>query len=338
MPHMERGRLLHAMIAEYGAWCFEHDRVDSSERAAALIAGRAEDEAVQLQFRRFCERTVWEWASVIGTAGNLFETWHERELPDGLGVFVGRVDLLMLQDNLLTVHDWKSGWTDADQPEHPTTQLLRYAWLLADKFSATVDTIVLRQEFAGSGALWSWDVYPWDLEEVEEQLCAEVREVGARREAGDWPLEPGTYCAGCGFRASCAKAWAFPEVGGSLQDLADAVHLYAAAREAANDALQRNARANGPWTDRDGRAWFWHQQEDKVEVAEGRHEDLVGALALGKKRVSSYLKLDQRGGRLLADLEGYREFIAVKPGGQRWGARRLATDEDAAEQVMMPGV
>ena len=331
MPQLEAGSELHRLLAEYGEHCFREGK-DIDPRMAETIAGHTDDANVQRQFLVFAERQVWDFLGLLGgPEGQHFETWHEQPLPDGLGKFRGRVDYLALNAGHLTILDWKSGWHTPTQPERPTSQLLYYAWLLVNELGEQVETIELKQEIVASGCVWIWDVGPGEMIDVEEDLCERVREVFRAEKQyneGRWPAEPGSHCAGCGYRAQCEASFSLAATV-RAQDLVDAINLRAAGRSWANKALQEHCQEHGPFVDRDGQVWDRYPNPPKHELRKGKLGEAIAALTAAKYDAEKILL----GGKfdLIAKDPRFAKLFKEKRAGFTWGSRRPTVVEEQAE-------
>lgn len=325
MPQLESGKLLHAMIEEYGRHCHTEKR-DMDRNHAEVIAGRAEDPRVQVQFMRFVERTLWNFDGLLaGPEGRVFEVWWEAPLPGNLGQFRARIDWCSLQEGLLLVQDWKSGFVyPTSQPDLPTLQLQRYAWLMMQQvFAPKIEALHVRQEWVGSGAAWSWELGLHQVLDIEEHLMDEVRGVIAyQQQHGDeeWPREPGTYCLGCMYRETCSKACRVPSPT-TAQDLADGVALFAAGACKLRKELKVWVSERGPFTDREGLVHGPVTEAGRWVPRKGKLLDLYHVLEGAKLDAEKIIV----GGDFdsLAPDERFGSLLKQNPDRKPWRVRRV---------------
>lgn len=341
MPQLEAGRDLHDLIRQYGEHCYkrfaEGDLGDIDPSIAETIAGESENERVQDQFLRFAGRNVWNWDGLLGgPEGQRLESWHEAEIPGGRGLFRGRIDWCTLREGHLDILDWKSGYHTPDEPPQPTWQLQLYAWLLMQEWGSQVESITVSQEIVGSGCLWSWDLNLGDMVSIEDHLCARVDGITAyakRKGDEEWDLQPGSHCSGCGYRSDCAGFWYQPPVV-TPEHLVDSLCIWQAARDFASKQLQDYAAEHGPVIDRWGRVWDKHPTEGKVQIRDGKLDELYHRLEAAKLDAQKTIL-----GSLESWIEDDRFKDCLKRGkpGKRWGARGPMVESEQDEQEESDG-
>jgi len=211
LPQFEAGSALHKLLEAYLRHLVVTGKPTNYTFAKAL-AGRLPWEGVigydgnwgdpRKAFLGVVEANTFEPESIVG-----IERWTVAELPEDLGTFRGRIDLLTRDEDELRVIDFKSGYNLSAPPEDPPVQALRYAWLLDQQEEfAWAQTFHVGYLYAGSNTFHGWEV-PRPVSSRE--LVSAVKEVLACR---SWAPEPGHSCGGCEYvvGGEC-KAVALPD-------------------------------------------------------------------------------------------------------------------------------
>lgn len=204
---LTRGILVHEFAEAYGRHCvtagLERDWGWAREQAASYP-----DDVRELCIA-FSEQMAFNADLVVADAEGV-ERWFEVELPDGLGVFRGRVDLVEYnpQDRALLVTDYKSGWGPRERADQPPPQLLCYAWALTRADFPNVREVTVANHYVRSGQRHSWLLWSDDLR--PHWAVSLVRRVLADDEFRPTPSPQA--CALCDVAHACPLVQADPLV------------------------------------------------------------------------------------------------------------------------------
>jgi len=199
-----RGRLVHEFAEMYGRHCIEAGLPRDWEWADEQAVGYRDDGlGVERLCRAFARQVEFNRELVVAD-GEGVEREVAADLPDGLGKFKGRVDLVeyATADGRLFVTDYKSSWAQ-DRPDEPPAQLMMYGWALLrmPQFSGACD-VMLRAHYIGNGITHEWWVGP-------DELRPDWAVALARRIAADKRFEatPSPHaCAWCDYTHVCPYA------------------------------------------------------------------------------------------------------------------------------------
>ncbi len=303
-----RGSAVHDLLKQYGTRCLKQGLAEDREFAeeladlegdaiAALVAEYGEGpvgEAAAI-FEAFVEQSLlFDPAAMLYTnPEECVEVWFERELPDDLGTFRGRVDVVERQETTegerLAVTDWKTGWP-GHKPTRCPEQLRTYAWLIEGTYPPGESRrYLLRLEYLCLGARavsQEWSIARTGS--IGRQLANRVRSVAALTE---FEPQPGEWCQWCGFILDCPLSKAVPGALGRVEDEAEALRLLSLQEQAKalSEAVTRrvNTYARNHWAIKapDGRKYgakvvsTWHCEDAQgiLQAAwtAGREEELL---------------------------------------------------------------
>ena len=196
-----RGTLVHEFAELYARHCHA-TRAETDWTAGRELLASYPPEVREIG-ERYIESTSFDWTLTVA-AGQSVEREFEVSLPDGLGIFRGRADLVLWNEyeGGLVVIDYKSGWGPRQKPEECPPQLQCYAWAMAQTF-AEVQSIRAIYRYLGNGRDYSWDL--WDPEPA--WAVSLVRRINADTE---FRATPGDACEWCDHTHCCPLATADP--------------------------------------------------------------------------------------------------------------------------------
>lgn len=234
----QTGRETHTLLERYVKHLKQTEQPRDLARARDL-ATTAEDADARKTFLWYAEQApTFETDRIAGV-----EVWMTAELPEGLGTFRGKIDLLSVDEELceVTVTDWKGRYDWADPPDDPPDQLRYYAWLVSQQEAyERYEMIRMEQVNVGSVTSYAWDTF-------RPVSCAELADrIKLVRAEQRWLAEPGRHCLYCQYAATgaCRKI-ALPEEWTDFQRMAGEQARLRAQANALTPILQEYVKQHG---------------------------------------------------------------------------------------------
>lgn len=175
--------------------------------------------------------------------------------------FAGTIDLLLLQDETVTVRDYKSGRNiDFKSPLENNWQLRCYGYAAALLFQEAAEIVLeihaLRFDGNPQPAILDWEA----LSGVWSEIAARCKPIFQAIEAEDFPTRPNEFCAWCQARNTC-PAWsmALTAAPQGLPARSDIPRLWAAMAlveskiKEIKEAIRHEIEENGPIAGDDGK-------------------------------------------------------------------------------------
>lgn len=193
-PALLRGQMVHKFAEDYARECHRRGRSTMYRWAREELASYPED--VREIGERFIESTEFNWDLIVAD-GESVERPFAVELPDGLGLFQGRCDLVQYNEfgGQIVVTDYKSGRGPFDRPEQCPAQLECYAWAMREEIGA--ESVVAVYRYLANGITHEWDLHAPE----PEWACSVVRRI--RADDRFEPLPAARSCGWCGFAHLC---------------------------------------------------------------------------------------------------------------------------------------
>gem|GEM_PF-5470986 len=193
-PALARGAMLHTFAEDYARECYRR------RRGTMYRWGREELASYPPEVREvgnlFIESTEFNWDLIVAD-GRSVERPFAVELPDGLGTFRGRCDLVQYNEfaDEAIVTDYKSGRGPFTRPEECPAQLECYAWAMKQELGAKRIMAVYRY-------IANAVTHEWELSDPEPAwACSVVRRIG--NDTRFEPVARARSCGWCGFRHLC---------------------------------------------------------------------------------------------------------------------------------------
>jgi len=264
-----RGKQVHEFAEAYARACHAAGRATDYDAARVLLAGY-DDPDVREIGARFIETTQFDWSLIVAD-GNSIEREFAVLLPDDLGLFRGRVDLVQWNEfeGALVVTDYKSGWSWC-RPDECPPQLRCYAWAMKQVFPAATSVQAIYR-YLGNDRTYDWTLY-----DPQPDWAVAM----ARRVIADDAYEPTPSphaCAWCDYGHLCPLVQEDPLTCPTCPEDAARTLAQVTATEARADELRACLRR---WTHEHGevvgagkRAWeappVWHLRGDEYQLREG---------------------------------------------------------------------
>lgn len=189
-----RGQMVHTFAEDYARECHRRGRGTMYRWAREELASYPED--VREIGTLFIESTEFNWDLIVAD-GQSVERPFAVELPDGLGLFQGRCDLVQYNElsGQVVVTDYKSGRGPFERPDQCPAQLECYSWAMCEELGATEVMAVYR--YLANGITHEWDLHAPE----PAWACSVVRRVQADDRFE--PLPAARSCGWCGFAHLC---------------------------------------------------------------------------------------------------------------------------------------
>jgi hypothetical protein len=202
-----RGTIMHAFSQKVIEECCENSEpMYPTEMAKPLMVEVIQESGLPVSAPEFdtLMALAWKFCSL-----HQFDIEHVVDLEENYtteiaGVlFTGRPDLVLIEDRVATVKDWKTGWAiDPETELKGSFQGRSYAKQIFDAYPQ-VHMVRLIWEYQ------RWDkqrevvLTRSDLPDIEAMLTSVVRRIVRSREVGEWPASPGKWCALCPAPSEC---------------------------------------------------------------------------------------------------------------------------------------
>ena len=229
-PAAVRGQQVHEFVEAYSRHCFAAKVPTDYDEGRRLLASYSEE--VQAVSEQFMQSTVFDWSLVVSVGGSI-EREFEVALPDKLGTFRGRVDMVLWNeyDSGLVVVDYKSGFGPIEPPETCPPQLRCYAWAMSQEFPAA-DVVTAQYRYLGNNMTHDWQLY----RPQPDWAASVIRRIQADRHFSPTPSTQA--CGFCGYTQHCSLYLADPILHPRDEDEACRTCEQAWAAQARVDALK----------------------------------------------------------------------------------------------------
>lgn len=224
-PALTRGRLVHEFAERYALECHKRGRSRMYRWGREALASYPSE--VRDLCEAWMERTEFNWDLTLAD-GDSVERSFAVELPDDLGLFQGRCDLVQYNEfaGQIVVTDYKSGYGPVERPERCPVQLACYAWAMREEIGA--ESVMAVYDYFGNEVRHEWELYApepaWAISvihRIQADLAVEDRADGHAFE----PAPSAQACAWCGYRhlcpVICADEAAYPADEDEAADLWD---------------------------------------------------------------------------------------------------------------------
>lgn len=214
----DRGKRVHDAIEEYAKHCKATDR-ETDYDALRAIAARYDNEEIEAILHTYGETHAFDWSLTVYD-GDGIERGFEVELPNNLGIFRGRIDLVQysIADGALWITDYKTSYhAPYPQPDNCPRQLKTYAWaMLKSGFNA--NEIIGKYDYVRANQVHEWNI-PLSVAETEEAWIIQAITRILREEK--FEAMPGKHCMFCDNKDACPVLDSFArDINRSPKDIA----------------------------------------------------------------------------------------------------------------------